>query len=72
MEEDKKEVTLTLEFKPEEPVENLAGQDPTSISECIRANIRAVAYCCGLSVGPIVYGFDIIIVALVTAMPAFQ
>lgn len=43
-----------------------------TIFECLKQNVKVVAYCCAISVGPIVYGFDIIIVALIVAMPAFQ
>ncbi|KAH7417853.1 general substrate transporter [Cadophora sp. MPI-SDFR-AT-0126] len=43
-----------------------------SIWETIKANPKTISWCCTLASGPMVYGFDLIIVSQVVAMPAFQ
>lgn len=43
-----------------------------TIWQSVKRNSSAIAYCCGMTLGPVVFGFDIIVVNLVTAMPAFQ
>lgn len=54
-----------------------AGLDPNesttvSILDAVKANPKAIMYCVLMTVGPLIYGFDNIIVGVVTAMPAFQ
>ncbi len=67
--------------KGDEQVEDIThvtvSPDPShemnlSILETIKANPKAITYCALLCFGPMVYGFDLIIVSLATAMPAFQ
>ncbi|KAH0846392.1 hypothetical protein AYO21_07482 [Fonsecaea monophora] len=43
-----------------------------TIMETIQANKKYIGWCLLLSIGPMVYGFDLIIVSLATAMPAFR
>ena len=43
-----------------------------SIWDTIKANPKTIGWCCTLASGPMVYGFDLIIVSQVVAMPAFQ
>ncbi len=51
---------------------DLGNEMNLSILETIKANPKAIIYCALLCFGPMVYGFDLIIVSLATAMPAFQ
>jgi hypothetical protein len=43
-----------------------------SLWETVTESPKAIAYCCCMSLGPFVFGFDNIIIGLVTGMPAFQ
>jgi hypothetical protein len=43
-----------------------------TIWETIKANPKTILYCLTLATGPMVYGFDLIIVSQCVAMPAFQ
>lgn len=43
-----------------------------TIWQTIKANPKTLAYSLVLAMGPMVYGFDLIIVSLAVAMPSFQ
>jgi len=69
------------EGKPETHVEDASehvlAPDATnemsmSIWDTIKANPKTIGWCCTLASGPMVYGFDLIIISQVVAMPAFQ
>jgi hypothetical protein len=54
-----------------------AGLDPhesttVSILDAAKANPKAVIYCILMTFGPLIYGFDNIIVRVITVVPAFQ
>ncbi len=48
--------------------------DSTTVSiwQSVKSNPKVIAYCVCLTIGPLMYGFDNIIVGVVTAMPSFQ
>ncbi|KGO63635.1 Major facilitator superfamily domain, general substrate transporter [Penicillium italicum] len=46
--------------------------DNASVWESIKSYPIIIFYCICLSIGPLIYGFDNIIISVITAMPAFQ
>ncbi|KAK9319655.1 major facilitator superfamily domain, general substrate transporter [Lipomyces orientalis] len=46
--------------------------EDASIWQAIKATPKVIAYCACLGIGPLIYGFDNIIISVVTSMPAFQ
>ncbi|KAL3454872.1 general substrate transporter [Aspergillus insuetus] len=59
------------EFK-DSPEVLASDLDNVSVWQSIKSYPVIIFYCTCLSVGPLIYGFDNIIVSVVTAMPAFQ
>lgn len=55
---------------PSHPAQD--GIDGLSLWETVKESPNAILYCCCMSLGPFVFGFDNIIVGLITGMPAFQ
>lgn len=43
-----------------------------SLWQMVKRNRWAILYCCCMTVSPMLYGFDVITVGVVTAMPGFQ
>jgi hypothetical protein len=43
-----------------------------TIWETIKRNLHAIIYSLLLATGPMVYGYDLMVVGIVVAMPAFQ
>jgi hypothetical protein len=72
---EKKDTTQHIEQGQEAPKpdngQSQAGDNQT-VWQVVWEKRMAVLYCLCLSLGPIAYGFDMIIISLVTAMPAFQ
>ncbi|KAL3456929.1 general substrate transporter [Aspergillus heterothallicus] len=72
---DQKDTTQHIEQGQEAPKpdngQSQAGDNQT-VWQVVWEKRMAVLYCLCLSLGPIAYGFDMIIISLVTAMPAFQ
>lgn len=65
------ETSTTVGIRPAEST-NVAESTSISILEAIKANPKVIMYCVLVTTGPLIYGFDSIIVGLVTAMPSFQ
>jgi hypothetical protein len=51
-----------------------ATEESTTISilDAVKANPKVIAYCTLVTVGPMIFGFDTIVVGVCVAMPAFQ
>lgn len=49
-----------------------AAEKKSTILDEIKQNPKAIFYCVLMAVGPMMYGFDNIIVGVITAMPAFK
>ena len=57
------------EFAPPTTTEDSAT---ISILDAVKANPKVIAYCTMVAVGPMIFGFDTIIVGVCVAMPSFQ
>jgi hypothetical protein len=62
----------TIEDRRQSIVEAPNESTELTIWQTVKVNPKVIAYSVALTVGPLIYGFDNIIVGLVTAMPAFQ
>lgn len=53
-------------------LENVLAEKQETILQSIKQNPRAILYAVLMCIGPMLFGFDQVIVGLVTALPSFQ
>lgn len=51
---------------------DMTNEMSLTIWQTIKTNPKTIFYCLLLALGPMVYGFDIIVVSLAVAMPSFR
>ena len=69
---DRKSSVEAVEYRRASIVDSLNESKELSIRETVKQNPKVIAASVAMTIGPLIYGFDNIIVGLVTAMPSFQ
>ena len=54
------------------PLDNASAPKEETVLRTIKQNPRAIVYAVLMCIGPMLFGFDQVIVGLVTALPSFQ
>jgi hypothetical protein len=58
--------------KSEQAFASINENPNENIWQVVKKNRWVVLYCCCMTISPMVFGFDVITVGIVTAMPALQ
>lgn len=74
METDNKVSDQHVKWTAKSEADLAAGNDERNENmwQLVKRNRWAIFYCCCMTVSPMLYGFDVITVGVVTAMPEFQ